>query len=240
MDIDGLGKKQVSFLIKHNLIKNPIDIFHLEKHNSLSLQKLENMPGWGEKSVNNLWNNITNAKNNISLNRFIYALGINHIGESNALLLAKEFINAQNFLKNIEELITGNDKIYERLNELEGIGNKILDDIINFFRIKENLEVTRELINLLTIQEYVDNTVTTALSGKIIVFTGKLLTISRTEAKIQAEMMGAKVSASVSTLTNLVVAGDDAGSKLKKALELGIKIINEEEWNLLVSGLNNE
>ncbi|WP_417904487.1 NAD-dependent DNA ligase LigA [Candidatus Tisiphia endosymbiont of Micropterix aruncella] len=233
LDIDGLGKKQIEFLLKESLIKNPVDIFYLQNNNEKSLVKLENMIGWGRRSVENLFTNIDKAKN-VSLNRFIYSLGIRHIGEQNAKLLAREFQNYGNFIEAMESLLKGDQPIYQRLNDLEGIGDKILVDIIDFFDIKENLQIIHQLSKILEIQDYSDQILKTALTGKVVVFTGSLLTLSRAEAKSQAEKLGAKVSSSVSSATALVVAGADAGSKLRKAKELGIKIIDEDEWSELV------
>ncbi|MFU7500725.1 MAG: NAD-dependent DNA ligase LigA [Candidatus Tisiphia sp.] len=233
LDIDGLGKKQIEFLLKESLIKNPVDIFYLQNNNEKSLVKLENMIGWGRISVENLFANIDKAKN-VSLNRFIYSLGIRHIGEQNAKLLAREFQNYGNFIEAMESLLKGDQPMYQRLNDLEGIGDKILVDIIDFFDIKENLQIIHQLSKILEIQDYSGQTTKTALTGKVVVFTGSLLTLSRAEAKSQAEKLGAKVSSSVSSATALVVAGSDAGSKLRKAKELGIKIIDEDEWLELV------
>ncbi|WP_342278820.1 NAD-dependent DNA ligase LigA [Candidatus Tisiphia endosymbiont of Myopa tessellatipennis] len=233
LDIDGLGKKQIEFLLKESLIKNPVDIFYLQNNNEKSLVKLENMIGWGRRSVENLFANIDKAKN-VSLNRFIYSLGIRHIGEQNAKLLAREFQNYGNFIEAMESLLKGDQPMYQRLNDLEGIGDKILVDIIDFFDIKENLQIIHQLSKILEIQDYSGQTLKTALTGKVVVFTGSLLTLSRAEAKSQAEKLGAKVSSSVSSATALVVAGRDAGSKLRKAKELGIKIIDEDEWLELV------
>ncbi|MDR0774480.1 MAG: NAD-dependent DNA ligase LigA, partial [Rickettsia sp.] len=233
LDIDGLGKKQIEFLLKESLIKNPVDIFYLQNNNEKSLVKLENMIGWGRISVENLFANIDKAKN-VSLNRFIYSLGIRHIGEQNAKLLAREFQNYGNFIEAMESLLKGDQPMYQRLNDLEGIGDKILVDIIDFFDIKENLQIIHQLSKILEIQDYSGQTTKTALTGKVVVFTGSLLTLSRAEAKSQAEKLGAKVSSSVSSATALVVVGADVGSKLRKAKELGIKIIDEDEWLELV------
>jgi DNA ligase (NAD+) len=234
LDIDGLGKKQVEFLIKQGMIKNPVDIFDIQHKNNNSLAKLQNMPGWGEKSVENLFSSIEKARR-VSLNRFIYSLGIRHIGESNAKLLAQEFITAQNFTDSMEMLAKGDQDIYQKLNDLDGIGDKILVDVIDFFDIAENLSITRELLNILSIDDYRNDKISNdILTGKTVVFTGTLETLSRAEAKLQAESLGAKVSSSVSGSTNLVIAGADAGSKLKKATEFGVKVIDEAEWKRLV------
>ncbi|BFD45900.1 MAG: NAD-dependent DNA ligase LigA [Rickettsia endosymbiont of Sergentomyia squamirostris] len=233
LDIDGLGKKQIEFLLEKSLIENPVDIFYLQNNNEKSLVKLENMVGWGRISVENLFANIEKSKT-VPLNKFIYSLGIRHIGEQTAKLLAREFQNYGNFIEAMESLLKGDQPMYQRLNDLEGIGDKILLDIIDFFDIKENLQIIHQLSKILEIQDYNQQTTETVLTGKIVVFTGSLLTLSRAEAKSQAEKLGAKVSSSVSSATAVVVAGSDAGSKLRKAKELGIKIIDEDEWLELV------
>ncbi|MCZ6903870.1 MAG: NAD-dependent DNA ligase LigA, partial [Rickettsia endosymbiont of Ixodes persulcatus] len=236
MDIEGLGRKQVEFLIDKGLISNPLDIFFLKEKNEASLTKLENMDGWGRKSVENLFKNIEKSKN-VSLPRFIYALGIRHIGEQNAKLLAREFESYNNFISQIELLSKNDSDIYQKLNNLEGIGDKILVDIIDFFDVKANIELIRKLGEVLNIEDYKETREQSSLTGKIVVFTGSLPTISRAEAKAMAEKLGAKVAASVSSNTDLVIAGVDAGSKLKKAKELGIKIIDEEEWLTIVKNV---
>lgn len=233
MDIEGLGRKQVEFLIDKGLISNPYDIFFLKEKNEASLTKLENMDGWGNKSVANLFNNIEKSKN-VSLPRFIYALGIRHIGEQNAKLLAREFGNYDNFITQMELLKKNDSEIYQKLNNLDGIGDKMLVDIIDVFDIKENIELIKNLSEVLNIEDYKETREQRSVTGKIVVFTGSLPTLSRAEAKATAEKLGAKVAASVSSNTDLVIAGEDAGSKLKKAKELGIKIIDEAEWLILV------
>ncbi|MFP3012595.1 MAG: NAD-dependent DNA ligase LigA [Rickettsia sp.] len=236
MDIEGLGRKQVEFLIDKGLISNPLDIFFLKEKNDSSLTKLENMDGWGKKSVENLFKNIEKSKN-VSLPRFIYALGIRHIGEQNAKLLAREFSSYANFIAQMELLSKNDPDIYQKLNDLEGIGDKILVDIIDFFDIKENTTLIKKLGEVLNIEDYKETREQSSLTGKIVVFTGSLPTISRAESKATAEKLGAKVAASVSSNTYLVVAGVDAGSKLKKAKELNIKIIDEEEWLAIIKNV---
>jgi len=237
IDIDGMGAKQVEFFLEKGFIKNPADIFHLRELNDSSFIKLENLPGWGSKSVQNLFDNIEKSKQ-VTLPKFIYSLGIRHIGESNAKILAKEFQSAERFLYSMLKLAQGDSDIFDLLDNLDGIGNKILIDIIHFFKCQQNVTTINKLLNILTITDFQDTSTSTTLSGQIIVFTGSLATISRSEIKAQAEKMGAKVSASVSSSTNLVVAGDKAGSKLKKALELGIKTISEDEWIKIVKEEN--
>ena len=233
IDIDGMGTRQVEFFLEKGLIKNPTDIFRLRELNDSSFTKLENMPGWGAKSAQNLFDNIEKSKQ-VTLAKFIYALGIRHIGESNAKILAKEFLSARRFFHSMLKLAQGDREIFDLLDNLEGIGNKILIDIAHFFECQQNVTTINNLLNILDITDFKDSSHSTTLSGQIIVFTGSLVAVSRSEIKAQAEKMGAKVSSSVSSSTNLVVAGDKAGSKLKKAIELGIKIISEDEWTKIV------
>jgi len=234
MNIENLGPKQINFLIENNFIKNPIDIFLLKQKNEESLIDLKNMENWGEKSVNKLFENIEKAKK-VPLDRFIYALGIRHIGEQNAKLLAREFIKAENFLNSMETLCKKDSKIYELLNNLEGIGDKILIDIINFFSVKENISTVKQLINILNIDYYQETIKKTSLSGVVILFTGSLQSFSREESKALAEKLGARVANAISSSVNLVIAGEAPGSKLKKAIELGIKIIDENEWIKIIN-----
>jgi DNA ligase (NAD+) len=230
-DITGLGKKQIEFLIEKNFIKNIVDIFLLEEKNNLA--KLENYDGFGKKSVSNLFENINKAKK-ITLAKFIYALGIRHIGEQNAKILAREFKTAKNFIENMINLKNHDKEIYEKLQNIENMGSKILEDIKSFFDIQENIDFINQLLEILEIDDYFEQN-NYQYNNQIIVFTGTLEKLSRIEAKNQAEKLGFKVASSISKATNLLVAGNDAGSKLKKAKELNIKIINEEEWNSINS-----
>lgn len=233
MNIDGMGTKQVLFFLEQKLIKNITDIFSLESINEKSITKLENMPGWGKKSAQNLFENIQKAKK-VSLPRFIYALGIRQIGENNAKILAKELPSAEIFIKKMTDLANNDKNIFEKLNNLDGIGHKILLDIQNFFACEQNITTIKSLVNILDVEDYVNDTVESSISGQNIVFTGNLTSLSRGEAKAQAERLGAKVVNSVSNNTNIVVAGEKAGSKLKKAEELGIQIISETEWQQII------
>jgi DNA ligase (NAD+) len=229
MNIENLGPRQINFLIENDFIKNPVDIFFLKHKNEKRKNNLQNMEGWGEKSVNKLFENIEKAKN-VTLSRFIYSLGIRHIGEQNAKLLAREFKNAKNFLESMEALCAKNTEIYESLNNIEGIGDKILVDIINFFSIKENILIIKQLIDILNVEDYKSTTKKTSITGNVVLFTGSLEAFSREESKALAERLGARVANSISPSVNLVIAGRDPGSKLKKATDLGIKIIDEKEW----------
>ena len=235
MNISGLGNKQVKFLLDNKLINNPVDIFLLEEKNKISLTKLENMPGWGTLSVNNLFDKINDAKN-ISLEKFIYALGIRQVGENGAKLIAKEFKTAKFFIESMK-LLTNHNKdadIFNQLINIDGIGKSLIIELKNFFKINENFITTYQLTKVLSIQNAEITQRNGILSGQNIVFTGSLSTLSRAEAKAQAEKFGAKVTSTVTNKTNLVVAGDMAGSKLKKAKELGIKVVDEQKWFKLI------
>ncbi len=229
LNIDGLGGKQIEFLQEHNFIKNIADIFILKQNNTLNLQKLENMSGWGEKSVEKLFESIEEAKNT-NLSSFIYALGIRQIGQINAQILAKEFVSANNFVDSMVKLVKGDEELYLQIKNMEGFSDKIITDIKHFFLCKQNIDTINKLLNILHIKDYKKITISSAINGLNVIFTGTLKSISRREAKLMAEKLGAKIVSSVSAATDLVIAGEKAGSKLKKAQELGIKIISEEEW----------
>lgn len=236
LNIDGLGRKQIEFLLSQNLINNPADIFHLAENNQKSLAKLENMDGWGKKSVQNLFDSIEKSKKT-TLSKFIYSLGIKQIGQGGAKMLAKEFISADQFLSSMIELSSGSKDMEEKLDGIDGIGGKMIHDIKEFFACSQNLETIRKLMNILEIANY-EMVVSeqNILMGKKVIFTGSLVNLSRAEAKNQAEHYGAKVVNTVSSSTDLVIVGENAGSKLKKAQELGIKIISEAEWIELIEG----
>ena len=236
LNIDGLGRKQIEFLLSQNLINNPADIFHLAENNQKSLAKLENMDGWWKKSVQNLFDSIEKSKKT-TLSKFIYSLGIKQIGQGGAKMLAKEFISADQFLSSMIELSSGSKDMEEKLDGIDGIGGKMIHDIKEFFACSQNLETIRKLMNILEIANY-EMVVSeqNILMGKKVIFTGSLVNLSRAEAKNQAEHYGAKVVNTVSSSTDLVIVGENAGSKLKKAQELGIKIISEAEWIELIEG----
>ncbi|MDG1437051.1 MAG: NAD-dependent DNA ligase LigA [Rickettsiaceae bacterium] len=233
MNIDGMGAKQVEFLLEKGMINNVADIFDLKEINASSITKLENMPGWGKKSVQKLFDNIEISKK-ITLHRFIYALGIRHVGEQNAKILAKELPSASIFMEEMTNLANNNGDIFNRLDNIDGIGHKILLSIKNFFECDQNISTINKLLDYLSIENYESGVISSALSGQSVVFTGVLSSLSRNEAKAQAEQLGAKVSSTVSSNTNMVIAGKSAGSKLNKANELGIKVISEEDWQEIV------
>nr|WP_026261501.1 NAD-dependent DNA ligase LigA [Kiloniella laminariae] len=234
-DIEGLGDKQVRFFFEQGQVKTPADIFTLSERDKKSLTPLRNQPGWGRQSADNLFAAIE-ARRTIGLDRFIYALGIPQVGQATAKLLAKTY----GTLDRVEEVMRlAHDPDSDALPELlsiDGIGASMAGDLIAFFGEPHNREAVAALRARITIEEFVlEISSVSPVTGKTVVFTGKLLTMSRDEAKAKAESLGAKVAGSVSKKTDYVVAGADAGSKLKKAAELGVTVLSEEDWHTLVA-----
>ncbi len=228
-DIEGLGEKHIQAFFDERRIRAPADIFTLKARDGVSLPRLAEKEGWGPQSASNLFAAIE-ARRTISLERFIFALGIRHVGETNARLLAKTFGSLEEFRRVMEE-----PGALERLNEIGGIGDVVAQSIADFFGEPHNQEVVAGLMRELTIEDYKSDVTASRLAGATVVFTGKLERLTRDEAKAQAERLGAKVAGSVSKSTLYVVAGPGAGSKLKKAEELGVKILSEDDWFDLVN-----
>ncbi|MBF0269091.1 MAG: NAD-dependent DNA ligase LigA [Alphaproteobacteria bacterium] len=235
-DIEGLGEKNVEAFLAEGLISHPADIFRLEERDRQSLTPLRNRPGWGAKSAENLFAAI-NARRVISLERFIYALGIPQVGEATARLLAQHYESFENFR---DACLAAADSASEARSDLEainGIGPKMAADLVGFFAEDHNKQGVDELAGLLTIQPAAKlASVDSAVAGKTVVFTGALTRFTRDEAKAKAMALGAKVTDSVSKKTDFVVAGADAGSKAAKARELGVPLLTEDEWLALIGG----
>jgi DNA ligase (NAD+) len=219
-NIEGLGEQNIKFLFNKGIVKSSVDIFHLQEKNQE--YHLENEEGWGKQSVDNLFKSIETAKN-IGLEKFINSLGIPQIGRAASILVARFYKTFDNFLEAVER-----DTVSE-LVSIVGIGDSMIQDLKNFFKISSNLEVMKKLSAVVNIQDAQENT-ESEFSGKSIVFTGTLSTLGRDEAKEIVERLGGKASSSVSSKTYLVVAGENAGSKLERARNLGIKIISEQEF----------
>lgn len=235
-DIEGLGAKIVQQFWEEGLIKTPADIFTLEARDKISLTPLRNKLGWGELSAKNLFKSI-NEKRTISLIRFIYALGIRQVGESTAKRLAATYKDFETLKLKMFEAKDKESSAYEDLMNIEDIGPSTADDLVAFFAEAHNVEVLADLEVSLTIEPYqAPDMQNSIVAGKTLVFTGTLTQITRAEAKAKAEALGAKVAGSVSKKTDYVVAGDDAGSKLKKAKELGVEVLSEGEWLALIAG----
>jgi DNA ligase (NAD+) len=227
-DIEGFGDKLIEQFFHDDLIKTPADIFTLEEHERRGLLKLTERDGFGETSVRNLFNAIE-ARRSLPLNRFIYALGIRHVGETNARRLARHFETFEALRKTAKAASEGSDARAE-INNIEGIGEVVAEAIADFFAEKHNEDVLDALLDHVTPVPMEAVASASPVAGKTIVFTGSLERMTRDEAKAMAERLGAKVAASVSKKTDLVVAGPGAGSKLAKAAELGIETISEEDW----------
>ncbi|MGV0819250.1 NAD-dependent DNA ligase LigA [Martelella sp. AMO21009] len=239
-DIEGLGSKQVDFFFEHEdealAIRTAPDIFTLERRQGAALTKLENFNGWGKTSVANLYESI-NERRTIALNRFIFALGIRHVGETTAKLLARSYGSYEAFEKAMREAASGEGEAWDDLNNIDGIGAVVARAIAEFFAEENNTDVIARLLNEVTPEDDQQRIDTSSpVAGKTVVFTGTLEKMTRDEAKAKAESLGAKVSGSVSKKTDIVVAGPGAGSKLKKAEELGVETMDEDEWLALIGG----
>ena len=233
-DIEGFGDKQVDAFYKDGLVMSPADIFTLEARDKRALTKLRNREGWGALSAKNLFEAI-NTRREIDLHRFIYALGIRHVGEGNAKLLARAYGTFAAFSAAMRAAADREGDAWAELNDIDGVGHIVAEAVTEFFAEDHNLKALEALIAEVTPQEVeAVDTSGSPVAGKTVVFTGSLERMTRDEAKAMAERLGAKVSGSVSKKTNLVVAGPGAGSKLKKAAELGIEVISEDGWFDLV------
>ncbi len=241
MDIDGLGEKTIrEFFELGWLDEGPADIFRLKAHRADLLTR----EGWKEKSVDNLLAAIEDRRAPDAA-RLLFGLGIRHVGAVTARDLMKAFATLPR-LRDVAELANQSSddpetkqKIYEAnfaLLAIEGVGPVVVEALGDFFHEAHNRAIWDDLLSQVSPPPYVVEVKASAVSGKTIVFTGKLETMSRDEAKAQAEALGARASGSVSKETDLVVAGPGAGSKLKKAAELGIEVIDEAAWAEIVKG----
>lgn len=234
-DIEGLGGKQIERFLERELIKTPADIFRLKDHRNL----ISGWEGFGDKSADNLIAAIE-TRRTIGFDRFLYGLGIRHVGQTTAKLIARHFETYENWFAAISIIAktTKNMGTQERqdLVELDSIGDAVADALAEFFNEDHNLDVLADLKENLTILavEPLD-TSSSPVAGKTVVFTGSLETMTRSEAKARAESLGAKVAGSVSAKTDFVIAGPGAGSKGKKAVELGLEILSEDDWIALIS-----
>jgi DNA ligase (NAD+) len=233
-DIEGLGEKHIKAFYADSLIQSPPDIFTLEKRDKRASSKLAERESWGETSAKKLFAAIE-ARRNVRLDRFIYALGIRHVGETTARLLARNYGSAETFLAAMRE--AGADRqgdAFAALDNIEGIGPAVAAAIADFFAETHNIEVVEELLKEVTPAPLEKIEHGSPVSGKTVVFTGTLEHMTRSEAKARAERLGAKVTGSVSKNTDYVVAGPGAGSKLKNAKDLGVAVLTEEEWLKLI------
>jgi DNA ligase (NAD+) len=229
-DIEGLGEKHIETFYQEKLIQTPADIFTLEARDRQSLTPLRNKEGWGEQSARNLFQAIEQRRV-IPLNRFIYALGIPQVGAVTAKLLARHYRSLKTLTAHMLQAQDPNSDAWKELLALEGIGTNMASDLVGFFKQPHNIQIIEALSAALSIPDFIVETVMSSpLTGKTIVFTGALSTLSRAEAKARAERLGAKVTGSVTNKTDYVVVGEDAGSKAKAAKELGISILSEDDF----------
>jgi DNA ligase (NAD+) len=233
-DIEGLGEKRIKQFFDDGLIESPPDIFTLAERDKRSRRKLAEREGWGETSAKNLFAAIE-ASRKVGLDRFIYALGIRHVGETTARLLAKRYGTIEKFYKAARSAARNRkgDALAE-LDNIEDIGPTGAEAIADFFAEPHNVKVVDALLEQVSPQPVKARAHTSPLAGKALVFTGTLKSMSRSEAKARAERLGARVLGSVSRNTDYVVAGPGAGAKLSDARVLGVKVIREGDWLKLI------
>ena len=237
-DIEGLGDKNIEFLWEKGLVRAPAAIFTLEETNQVNLQKLENYEGWGKRSVDKLFESIR-MRARMGLERFIFALGIRQVGEVTAKRLARHYESLERWRAAME---AGTEESLAELTSIEDIGPAVAKDVLEFFAEEHNRAALSALIAAMQgLGGRVEDAKrieasSSPVAGKIVVFTGTLVTMTRPEAKARAEALGAKVSGSVSKKTDYVVVGADAGSKAAEAAKLGVTTLSEQDWLALIGG----
>ncbi len=229
-DIEGLGEKQVELFFEKEWVKEPADIFTLEKKHKKELLEEE---GYGETSVKNLFDAI-NARREISLDRFIFALGIRHVGETTALALARGYGSWKAFHDASLKIARGDEEAAAEMDALDQIGDTVIAAVRAYFGESHNRGIVERLTKEVKIVDAEKPKTNSAVAGKTVVFTGSLEKMTREEAKATAERLGAKAAGSVSKKTDYVVAGPGAGSKLAEATKLGVKVLTEDEWLKLI------
>jgi len=229
-DIEGLGAKHIEAFMTDHILKTPADIFRLGGHRD----DIAGREGWGDRSADNLIAAIDDRRA-VDLDRLIYALGIPQVGSATARLLAKQYGTLDNWRNAMAAAENRDSEAYAELTDIDGIGPSVAEDILAFFGEAHNRAVLDDLGALLDVRDFeAPDTGGSPIAGKTVVFTGTLETVTRSEAKVRAESLGAKVAGSVSNKTDYVVAGPGAGSKAKKAAELGIATLTEDEWLKLI------
>ena len=230
-DIDGFGEKQIEFFFEQGWVKEPADIFTLPARNARI--KLEDYEGYGETSVRNLFGAIA-ARREISLDRFIYALGIRHVGETTALALARGYGSWLAFHDACLKVTEGDEEAIAEMDALDQIGDTVIESVKEYFGESHNRGIVERLTKEVKILDVEKPKTDSRIAGKTVVFTGTLEKMTRDEAKASAERLGAKVSGSVSKKTDYVVAGPGAGSKLAEARKHGVAVLTEDEWAKLI------
>ncbi|MDD8024352.1 MAG: NAD-dependent DNA ligase LigA [Paracoccaceae bacterium] len=234
-DIEGLGAKQVEALYKDGWVREPADIFTLQARYGSGMKQLKNREGWGEKSAQNLFDAIE-EKRKIPLARFIFALGLRHVGESTAQLLATQFGTWERLAELVAQADGGDGPAWQDLLAIDGVGETTARSLIASLNHSADAEAVKNLLAQVTPQAAQPRVVSDSeIAGLTVVFTGTLEKMTRAEAKARAETLGAKVAGSVSAKTDILIAGPGAGSKAKKAADLGVRVIDEDAW-LVIAG----
>ncbi|MDG1377267.1 MAG: NAD-dependent DNA ligase LigA [Yoonia sp.] len=236
-DIEGLGAKQIEQFYADGWIRSPADIFTLQARFGTGLQQLKNREGWGEKSAEKLFSAIA-EKRQISFRRVLFALGIRHVGEASAGLIATHYGTWDAMETTLTTATIGQGAAWDDLLGIDGVGAVMATSLITAFQNDNERATIDALIAQLDVQEATAVAVSDSpVAGKTIVFTGTLEKMSRAEAKVRAEALGAKVAGSVSAKTDILVAGPGAGSKAAKAESLGVLTIDEDSWLAMIDGL---
>jgi DNA ligase (NAD+) len=230
-DIDGLGEKQIELFYEREWVREPADIFTLEERNTKL--HLEDVEGFGDTSVRNLFGAIA-ARREIPLERFIYALGVRHVGETTAVALARGYGSWTAFHDACRKLADGDTEAQQEMDALDQIGGTVIESLGDYFAEAHNRRRIERLAAQVHIRDAEKPRADSVVAGKTVVFTGTLEKMTRDEAKASAERLGAKVSGSVSKKTDYVVAGPGAGSKLTEAKKLGVAVLTEDEWVNLI------
>ena len=235
-DIDGLGAKQVEQFYHDGWIAEPADIFTLKERYGSGVQQLKNREGWGPKSADNLFQAIEDRRE-IPMARLIFALGIRHVGEAAASLIALHYGDWDSFEAAMAEARGLDGPAWDDLIGVDGVGSVMAGSLVSAFAQEaERASIDRLVAHLIVIPAERPDTEGSPVAGKTVVFTGTLEKMSRAEAKARAERLGAKVSGSVSGKTDILVAGPGAGSKAKKAADLGVETMDEDGWLALIEG----
>jgi len=237
-DIEGLGAKQIETFFHESLVKQPADIFTLYTRNEAGeiTPPIQTRKGWGERSAANLFGSI-DQRRTIGLARFLYALGIRHVGEETSRLISRNFTRWQS-VRQTAEAARGSEEAFAAFLEVDGVGEIAVRALVEFFAESHNQAVLNALLKHVTVEDAKQaGTISESpVAGKTVVFTGSLEHFTRDEAKAKAQALGAKVSGSVSSKTDILVAGPGAGSKLKKAQDLGVQTLTENSWLTLIKG----
>lgn len=240
-DIEGLGSNTIELLHEAGLLKAPSDIFQLDrKRDAVKAAFLARREVKGESKADKVFTNLfegIDARRRIGLDRFIFALGIRHVGDTTARVLARNYGSAQALVAAMARAANGDEAALHELGAIDGIGDVVAHAIVSFFADAHNSDEMKRLVKLVDIADMPKAATGSPVSGKTVVFTGTLEKMTRSEAKTRAEALGAKVAGSVSANTDLVVAGPGAGSKLKDAQKHGVQVIDEDAWLKMIEGL---